>query len=239
MPLLNINRPDGFNVLLGRMLYPDEQPDETRRAADCASFYTSAAISAYPGRVEEIWYEGLSGKHSAINAGLDDLPTRLRRGTGAGATLRMLFALHCSEPQKASWNAAADLVEEYATDPDFPRDKTTLRKCVKQFEPVLHFWGALWIREGGIRADFENQGLAVDDFRRFLTTAEILRQWGQANQSRREPDKPFLPADMWTVPQELLMLGSPEGPEEVKLHALTLDEAFLKPRKKPGRPRVV
>ena len=132
---------------------------------------------------------------------------------------------------------AADLVEEHAKDPDFPKDKTTLLNCVKQFRPVLHFWGALWMREGGFRVDFENQGPAVDDFRRFLTTAEILRQWGQATQSGRKPNKPFLPANMWTVPQELLLLEPPKGP--VKLHALTLDEAIFNGRKKPGRPRVV
>ncbi|WP_109796102.1 hypothetical protein [Minwuia thermotolerans] len=237
MPLLNINCQDGFNVLLGRMLYPAKQPDETRRAADCASQITAAAISAYPEWAGEISYEGLSGNQSAINAGLDDLPTRWRRGTAAGATLWMLFALHGSEPQRASWNAAADLVEDFAQDPYFPSDKTTLIRCVRQFGPVLHFWGALWMREGGFRADFEDRGLAVDDFRRFLTTAEILRQWGQATQSRRKPNKTFLPAKMWTVPQELLLLEPPEGP--VKLHALTLDEAILEGRKKPGRPRVV
>ncbi|ANK82630.1 MAG: hypothetical protein TEF_18880 [Rhizobiales bacterium NRL2] len=144
------------------MLYPGTRPPETSIAVACASQITAAALSAYPGRVGEIWYEGLSGNHSAINVGLDDLPTRWRRGTAAGATLWMLFALRCSDSRKASWNAAADLVEEYAEDPNFPSDKTMLVKCVKQFGPVLHFWGALWMRERGIRVDFENQGLAVD-----------------------------------------------------------------------------
>lgn len=239
MPMLDINRPDGFSLLMGRMCYPDTGSADTARAAECARQITAAAMSAYSSQAREISQERLSGSHGSGIVRIDDMPTRQKRGAAAGATLWMLFVLHCSDPKKASWNAAADLVEEQARDPDFPSDKTTLLKCVKQFGPVLHFWGVLWMREGGIRYHFDDRDVCIDDFRRFLTEAETLRQWGQTTRSLRKPNKPFLPAKMWTVPEQLLLLGPPHGPEDVKLHALALDEAFLKFRRTPGRPRVV
>jgi hypothetical protein len=151
----------------------------------------------------------------------------------------LLFALHGSDPERASWNAAAVLVEEHARDADFPTDKTTLLKCVKQFTSVLHFWGAFWVRGHGVVVDKDDPGASLNDWRRFLTEAEILRQWGQGTYAPRKPKKPFLPEKMWALPPELLLLGSGDWAEEVRLHALSLDDAFLATRKMPGRPRVV
>ena len=98
MPVLPVDYPEPLAAVLGTMLYPNEGEAAQRRAFAAHSL-------AEPIRRFE----------AAGGARLDDLDQRWWGGTVMGELFKILFALANHNPERASWEYSARIVEKYAT----------------------------------------------------------------------------------------------------------------------------
>jgi hypothetical protein len=160
----------------------------------------------------------------------DKASQNLVAGVIAGEIVKTLWALINAAPTVASWGAAIEVVEGIASEhivqnaKSVPIARSTYRKHLREFRPVLHLWGVFSL----------GQRRWPSDYTIFVAQAQALldklRTWakGKRNESIN------LSGDFYHPPLEL---GPVQWPLEFTLPVPTLPEDFIPARKRPGRPR--
>lgn len=159
-------------------------------------------------------------------------------GTATGELFKALWALFKTNAALTSWNNAVRIAELTATRAKASGSRSAQWDARRRFLSVAHLWGAWSIREGRFEArpDVGYDGDA--DFQSFLTEAEILRRWGQTCRPPRAKSEPFLPPDVWHVPENWEPPVRQRGwPDTGKVSVLGLPEDLLAELKQAGRPR--
>src|SRR5258708_24723145 len=100
-------------------------------------------------------------------------------GTVMGELFKILFALANHNPEQASWEYSARIVEKYATTAKVSGSRASIMAAKRYFLTVAHLWGAYSIRGRKLRERVDVHYHYADGFESFLTEAEILRKWRQ------------------------------------------------------------
>src|SRR5260370_30071275 len=177
MPVLPVDSPERFAAVLGAMLSPNEGEAAQRRAF--AAQYLAEPIRRFEAAGGALPYNDLSRIVKDGGARLDDLDQRWWDGTAMGELFKILFAFANHNPERASWEYSARIVENYATTAKVSGARTSIMAAKRRFLTVAHLWGAYSIRGREFRERVEVHYRYADDFESFLTEAEILRKWGQ------------------------------------------------------------
>jgi hypothetical protein len=227
VPILPLDHPEPFAATLGVMLYPRTDNDDPAKARAFASQFLATPIR----RAEEAGYELPREvlKSIAMAAGypLDDLEKRWWGGWATGELFKTLWALFNTDPALASWNNAVKIAELVAARARASGSRSLQWEAKRRFLPAAHLWAAWVIREGQFAVRFE-RGYA--EFQLFLAEAEYLRSFGQT--AARTNQAPYLPADVWKVPEN----WDPSIPV-LKMPSLTLPADLLSGLRPAGRPR--
>jgi hypothetical protein len=238
MPFLPIDYPEPFVAVLGTMLYPNEDEGAQRRAF--AAHHLAEPIRRFRAAGGLLPYDDLSRIAEDGGARLDDLDQRWRDGTVMGELFKVLFALANHNPELASWEYSARIVENCAAKAKVSGARTSIMEVKRRFLPVAHLWGAYSLRgrKWQERADV-NYGFA-DDVASFLAEAEYLRIWGQTWKANAPNAKSPLPAGTWAMPENWTPAPRKPGwPSTGMIPDIRLPEDLLLPRGRPGRPRRV
>lgn len=228
MPMLPLDHPEPFAATLGTMLYPGIDHADTLKARSAAAQWLAEPLK-----------RNLDAGHVAPEATLvriatecgqqlTDYAERWSGGLQTGELFATFFALAASHPRLASWSNAIKLMEIAAARSHTSGARTALWKVKRRFLTVAHLWGAWHLREGRFETRLE---LGYDDFRSFLTEAEILRDWGQVWRQPRSKSKPPLPDGVWRVPQNW------EAVPKAAIRIPEIREEFLTELRPAGRPR--
>ena len=177
MPILPVDYPEPFVAVLGTMLYPNEGEDAQRRAF--AAHHLAEPIRRFEAVGGVLPYDDLLRIVKDGGARLDDLDQRWRGGTAMGELFKVLFALANHNPELASWEYAARIVEAYAAKAKDYGSRTFIMEAKRRFLSVAHLWGAYSIRGRKWQERVDVNYSFGDDVESFLAEAEILRRWGQ------------------------------------------------------------
>jgi len=221
------------------MLFPD---DEAKRRAFVASLW----LGFYPayeksGKGEAVPRSALLSVMEAAAAGAvehDEIADRRYSGLAAGDQLKVLFALAQAQSKRASWNAAARLVEWRSK-----KSRAYLYRARSTFLPVIQLWAASILRNQRCQADEARGYTAIDDLQMFIVEAMALLQWATGFKLDRENAEPTLnhqAVDFWVPPSDWSpSVPRPGWPRDGRLQAVTLEERWIRrtrsrpPRKKP------
>jgi hypothetical protein len=238
MPVLPIDYPEPFVALLGTMLYPNEGEDAKRRAA--AAHYLAEPIRRLEVAGGLLPYNDLLRIVKDGGARLDDLDQRWRGGEVIGELFKVLFALANDNPELASWEYSARIVENCATKVKATGSRTSIMEVKRRFLSVAHLWGAYSIRGRKWRERVDVSYSLADDVESFLAEAEILRRWGQTYIVDTQKAKSALPANAWALPENWAPAPRKPGwPMTGMIPCIRLPDCLLPPRGRPGRPRKV
>src|SRR6266849_11191700 len=149
MPVLPVDYPEPFAAVLGTMLYPNEGEAAQRRAF--AAHCLADPIRRFEAAGGALAYNDLSRIVKDGGARLDDLDQRWWGGTVMGELFKILFALASHNPEQASWEYSARIVEKYATTVKVSGSRASIMAAKRCFLTVAHLWGAYSIR-GRVRA---------------------------------------------------------------------------------------
>lgn len=238
MPVLPIDYPEPFVAVLGTMLYPNEGDDAQRRAF--AAYYLAEPIRRLEVAGGLLPYDDLLRIVKDGGTRLDDLNQRWWCGTVMGEMFKILFALAIHDPERASWEYSARIVEKYATTARVSGSRTSIMEAKRRFLSVAHLWGAYSIRGRKWQERADVNYSYADDFEYFLAEAEILRRWGQTWRADAANAKSPLPADTWAMPEKWNPAPRKPGwPPTGMIPDIRLPRELLPPRGRPGRPRKV
>jgi hypothetical protein len=167
---------------------------------------------------------------------------RRYKGLAAGEQLRLLFAIAQTEPKRASWNAAAQLVERQTG-----KSRAYLYEARHAFLPVIHLWAAYILRDRRFLADESRDYKAIDDLQMFIAEAMALLQWGthfRLGRKKAEPPLNRQKVDFWTPPPDWSPpIARPEWPRDGRLQAVSIGQDWIRrirarpPRKNLSDPR--
>ena len=177
MPILPVDYPEPFVAVLGTMLYPNEGEDAQRRAV--AAHYLAEPIRRLEAAGGVLAYDDLLRIAKDGGTRLDDLDQRWWDGTVIGELFKVLFALAIHNPERASWEYAARIVEASAAKAKVYGSRTSIMEAKRRFLSVAHLWGAYSIRGRKWQERVDVDYSFGDDVESFLAEAEILRRWGQ------------------------------------------------------------
>ncbi len=104
-----------------------------------------------------------------------DIDERQRQGAEVGRIVKFLWALICSHPERASWEAAVKIAIDDASLRGDRGTRATFRDNLNRFASVLHLWGAWEIRGSSFLADPARGYDGVADAGAFMTEAMFLR----------------------------------------------------------------
>jgi hypothetical protein len=240
MPYLNLTRGEPWAETWAVMHFPE---DEARRRTYIAKLWSgftpiyekTGAGKPMPRSVL------LSVMEAAVAIPLqrDELADRHYKGLAAGEQLRLLFALAQTEPKRASWNAAARLVEWQTQ-----KSRAYLYEARGLFLPVIHLWAAFILRDQRFYGDESRGYTAIDDLHTFIAEAMALLQWGTRFKLAREKAEPPLnhqTVDFWTPPSDWSPPTPRSGwPRDGRLRPVTLEEKWVqRTRSKPVRTKPV
>jgi len=201
-----------------------------------AAHWVANVLRAYPETRNRLSAEVLEGLLIDSGCPGDDINRRLLGGLAAGELLKAVYALAGTAPALASLENAIRLYEISAG--RSPGCRTTLLAAKRQFESVAHLWCAWVIRDGNFGSSPKAQYDGWDDFQCLITESEILRDFGQFFRRPVANSKPFLPAELWSVPQEWLPpIRRPDWPNTGMVPRLSIPDKLLRQLKLPGRPR--
>src|SRR6476646_2700477 len=199
MPVRPVDYPEPFAAVLGTMLYPNEDEAAQRRAV--AAHYLAEPIRRFEAAGGALPYDDLSRIVKDGGARLDDLDQRWWGGTVMGELFKIMFALANHNPERASGEYSARIVEKYATAAKVSGARTSIMAAKRCFLTVAHLWGAYSISGRKLRESVEVHYHYADDFESFLTQAEILRKWGQTWKADAALATSALPAGTWARPE--------------------------------------
>lgn len=238
MPVLPVDYPEPFVAVLGTMLYPNEGEDAQRRAV--AAHYLAEPIRRFEAVGGVLPYDDLLRIVKDGGARLDDLDQRWRGGTAMGELFKVLFALANHNPELASWEYAARIVEASAAKAKDYGSRTSIMEAKRRFLSVAHLWGAYSIRGRKWQERVDVNYSFGDDVESFLAEAEILRRWGQTWRADTANAKSPLPAGVWSMPENWTPAPRKPGwPSTGMIPDIWLPDDLLLPRGRPGRPRRV
>jgi hypothetical protein len=238
MPYLNLARGEPWAETWGVMHFPE---DEARRRAYIAKLWSGfTPIYEKTGAGERVPRSVLlSVMEAAVATAVepDEIANRRDKGLAAGEQLKVLFAIAQTEPKRASWNAAARLVEWQTK-----KSRAYLYDARSVFLPVIHLWAAFILRDQRFYADESCGYSAVDDLHVFIAEAMALLEWGTRFKLAREKAEPTLKrqtVDFWTSPPDWSPpIPRPEWPRDGRLQAAILGEDWIRRiRSRPVRTR--
>jgi hypothetical protein len=234
---------DACSSVFGVMLWPDD----LSRAERFAAYHLTRGRDGREPRSPFLAYgvvghDKFTGSLASALARGDmsdrDVEARCLRGLRAGEVVKTLWALICSKPAVASWDAAIQVVEDVATDAGHRIGRSSFRDDLSLLRPVLHWWGAFALRGRAFHPDPSVGYQFADDLAAFVAEAGALRQelclW---RDGRRRPD--ILLAGEWFGPWRGWRIPKPRAgwPRLGGIDAVTIDEHLIPPRRSPGRPR--
>jgi hypothetical protein len=238
MPVLPVDYPEPFIAVLGTMLYPNDDEEAQRRAF--AAHHLAEPIQRLEAAGGVLSYDDLLRIVKGGGARLDDLDQRWWGGTVMGELFKILFALANHNPELASWEHSARIVEKSATTAKVSGSRTSIMEVKRRFLTVAHLWGAYSIRGRKWREIVEVHYYYADDVESFFAEAEILRKWGQTWKSDAPNAKSPLPAGAWAMPKNWTPAPRKPGwPSTGMIPSIRLPHDLLPPRGRPGRPRRV
>jgi hypothetical protein len=157
-----------------------------------------------------------------------------------GELFKVLFALANHDPELASWEHAARIVEATAAKAKAYGSRTSIMEAKRRFLSVAHLWGAYSIRGRKWREQVDVNYSFADDVQSFLAEAEYLRIWGQTWIVDARNAKSALPAEAWALPENWAPAPrKPDWPPTGVIPSIRLPHGVLPPRGRPGRPRKV
>lgn len=235
--ILPLNDSPSFFLTLGTMLYPGDAEDERRKVRAFASWGVAEVLESFEAAGHRLSPETLRELLGHRRSPLDDLADRLERGKVAGYLLELLWALYNTDPKLTTWNQVFDAAETIAAKRKTRGAKTGFKRIKREFEPVIHLWGALSMRDWQF-AHMPQIGYDQhSDFQFFLAEAEQLRQWGQKACPVRKGSRPYLSERLWQVPDGWKPPERKENwPETGQLPEPVISEKLVKHFRKPGRP---
>jgi hypothetical protein len=236
MPILPIDSLEPFAATLSVMLYPGLTGEDPNKARTFAARWLSEPIKRAQAAGHHVSYETLF--QVAVDAGrsLPDIEERWQDATATGDLFKMLCALYHTDRSRTSWNSAIAIAEAAA---GRKRGSRTLYwNAKRQFLSVAHLWGAWSIREGQFTSQLQVGYDGYADFQAFLAEAEVLRDFGQYVGPVPANSSPFLPADVWRVPDGWKSPARQAGwPDIGRVPILTNSEQLMAGLRRAGRPR--
>jgi hypothetical protein len=236
MPILPIDSLEPFAATLGVMLYPGLTSEDPDKARTFAARWLAEPIKRARAAGHHVSYETLY--QVVIDAGrsLPDLKERWQDATATGELFKMLWALYNTDRSRTSWNSAIAIAEAAAGRRRGSR--TMYWNAKRQFLSVAHLWGAWSIREGRFASQLHVGYDGYADFQALLAEAEVLRDFGQYVRPAPAHSSPFLPADVWQVPDDWKPPARQAGwPDIGSVPILTIPEHFMAGLRRAGRPR--
>lgn len=244
MPVIPVFDGNPLTSVIGLMHFPHELAK-----ADALSkrLIASGPLQAYVA-AGHLFGEESHANLSAVLAKHDGIVAEAKRsqraGQAAGEVVKVLWALHCSQPDRANVSTALEYVEDtlfkvYNEEVGI----STLRQYLKQMAPVLHFWGARSIRldEHDGREWITDEAVGyngVEDVIAFLTEAEILRTHLFERMAQQQDQHSYFKTDHYVMPEQWRShLRDPRWPRTGGLPDLMISRDKLRARGKPGRPR--
>src|SRR5258708_16367568 len=140
MPALPVDYPEPLVAVLGRMLYPNEGEAAQRRAF--AAHCLADPIRRFEAAGGALPYNDLSRIVKDGGARLDDLDQRWWGGTVMGELFKILFAFANHNPERASWEYSARIVEKYASTVKVSGARTSIMAAKQYFLNSSHLWCA-------------------------------------------------------------------------------------------------
>jgi len=238
MPDLPLNHPEQFAATLGVMLYPGMGASDQRKARAFTAQYLARPIENAVKAGHNVPRETLL--RVVVDGGepLEDIQRRWNWGLAIGEVFMTVFALSFSHPRLASWNNAIEIYVKAAARAKRAGSHTALKETKRHYQTVAHLWAAWVIREGEFKPKPEIGYDGFADFQSFLTEAEILRDWGQNWHAPRAKSKPFLPADVWRVPEDWRPPDRQPGwPQTGWIPWILIPDDLTADLKTAGRPR--
>jgi hypothetical protein len=167
----------------------------------------------------------------------DEIGEREREGAEVARIVEYLWALICTAPAEASWEAAIKVAIDDASKRKDRGARALFREHLRRHAPTLHLWGAWWMRGADFLADPTRGYGAYDDCAAFMTEAMTLRQelrrWNDERKSEGYLSRDFFgPWDGWK-PHE--RRGG--WPDTGRIYGHTLSPEHIPQRGQPGRPK--
>jgi hypothetical protein len=172
---------DACSSLFGTMLWPDD----ISRAERYAAYHLTrgrdgrrpgSPFLAYGVAGHDEFTEDLASALARGDMSDRDVEARFLRDLRAGAVVKTLWALICSQPAVASWTKAIQVVQEVATAAGHRTGRSSFRADLSLLRPVLHWWGAFALRGRAFHADPAVGYELADDLAVFVAEAGALRQ---------------------------------------------------------------
>lgn len=236
-PLLDA--PEPFAATLDVMLYPGaEETDQAKARAFSAQWLLAEPMRHFHAARHRLSYEALASIAEDAGKQLTDLDDRWHGGVATGELFKALFLLAKDHPALASWENAIRIYEICAWRSEVSGSQSQLYKYLKCFRSVAHLWGACSFRGGRFEGRVGTDYHGYDDFQRFLTDAEILRDFGQVWRPPRAKGSAPLPPEVWRVPQDWKPPVRRDGwPNTGMISHCKLPDDIVAELRPPGRPR--
>jgi hypothetical protein len=187
-------------------------PDDERRARQCAALLLVPTIRAAL-RQNGVWQP--SDQMEFLDSlaegtpGAEQIHDIYARGLEAGEVVKALWILVAAEPQGAGWKRAVGTIENHSVSRGCEVSVATLWRRLREFAPVLHFWGAWCIRGRRLRSDLGVDYTEDDDLDAFCMEAISLRERLLRWEAKRpDADNKLISDDMymlwdgWQRPEE-------------------------------------
>jgi hypothetical protein len=173
MPYLNLTAGEPWAATWGVMHFPDDEQKRRGYIARLwAGFYPKYEKAGVGERLPRSVLLSVMKETAATPIETAEVQERHHQALLAGEQFKVLMAIANSDPNRASWNMAARLVERQT------KSRASLYKARRRFMPVIHLWAAFILRECQWHNDAARHFTALDDLNVFITEAMALLQWG-------------------------------------------------------------
>jgi hypothetical protein len=230
---------DVCGSLLGTMYFPDN--------AAMAKGYAAYQLSQGPLQdhhrdghhfSEERYIELLDARN--VGPSVDEIEKRCQTGAEVARLVEYLWALVCTNPAEASWEAAIKIAIDDASRRNERGTRALFRGHLQRYGRVLHLWGAWWMRGANFQSDPDCSYSAYDDCTAFMEEAMALRQelqrWNDSRQSRSPTG--YLSGEFfgpWVGCEPFQW--RPDWPDTGRICHCTLSPDHIPQRGRAGRPR--
>jgi len=236
MPILPLDAPEPFIATVGVMLYPSE--DEAPQARAYAAQYLASLLQSHPDKASLFSTEQIQTLFAEAGLPLKDIQSRWYQGIAAGQVFKTYFAIHNTNPERASLSSAIKIAEKTAKKHEQTGSRAFLMECWSNYSSVAHLWAAWELRRGRF-SDVPKVGYDLaTDFHAFLMEAEIFRRWGETWVHTRAKAVPPLKGDNWRVPDGWQPPEWQKGwPDTGKVPDIIIPKKYLSDLQPAGRPK--